>query len=51
MTQDQLEAFIDFIKNEAQYAADDIMNRNDCYESLRRMRLEKELREAFLGPE
>ena len=49
MTQDQLEALIEFVKNEAKYAADEIVNRNDCYEALRQMRIEKELRDAFLN--
>ena len=36
MTEEQFELLLELIRSEAEYAANDIMNRNDCQESLTR---------------
>ena len=47
MTREQLIALMDFIRNEARYAADEVTRRNDSDDRLRQMRIEENLREAF----
>jgi hypothetical protein len=49
MTEEQWNALAAFIKSEAEYAANENFNRNDCGDSLRRGKFEDEAREAFLG--
>lgn len=49
MTEGQWQALAAFIKSEAKYAADEIMNRNSCGDELRRGAIEDEARAAFLG--
>lgn len=49
MTEEQWKALVAFVKSEAEYAANENFNRNDCGDSLRRMEAEKVARDAFLG--
>lgn len=38
-----------FIKSEAQYAAAEMLGRNDCAEAIRRAEFEEDARKAFMG--
>jgi hypothetical protein len=49
MTPKQWEALANFIKSEAKYAAGEVVNYNDCGEALRRMEIEQEARDLFVG--
>lgn len=49
MTEEQWKALVAFVKSEAEYAANENFNRNDCGDSLRRMEAEDTARKAFLG--
>jgi hypothetical protein len=44
----QWDALAAFVKSEAQYAANKLMNRNECSDELRRTEFEKEARTAFM---
>lgn len=47
MNEEQLEALIAFIEYEAEYAAKELINRNDCSDACIRYEYKDELRKAF----
>lgn len=49
MTEEQWKALAAFVKSEAQYAANEMLNRNDMRDALNRMETEDEACRVFLG--
>lgn len=47
--QREWETLAAFVKSEARYAADELMNRNGCSDELRRREIEEAARKAFMG--
>lgn len=48
MTEDQWDALVDFIKSEAYYAANDILNGNSCEDVSRRYEVEEYTRKVIV---
>lgn len=44
MTDEQFDALLMLIRSEAEYAANEVMNRNGCAESLRRSEVERSVK-------
>ena len=51
MTSDQWDKLSAFITSEAEYAAREVMNRNDCGDAVRRSEITRETREALVSSE